>query len=108
MYFLILAYVVFAIIAVIRKAPKVKEPRTVKRLTVRDKRFSANSEFCSHCLTNYYFYRGGGSWAPDRCPYHPKSDDFILWKQMNKKQRDGAAEKFARMWEDMHGVKYTF
>lgn len=74
----------------------------------KDKRFGENQEFCPYCLTSDYFYRGGGSWAPDRCPYHPQSDDFIFWKHMSFLQRNKAAKRFQRMWKDMHGVEYTF
>ena len=67
-----------------------------------DKRFNKNSEFCPHCLTNEYFYVGGGSWTPDRCPNH-KDDDFILWKQMNILQKRKAAKIFNDMWKKKWG-----
>jgi hypothetical protein len=104
-------YLIWAVWWAIRKTKprklsytKVKED--LSNILGKDTRFSENAEFCPHCLTKDYFYTGGGSWSPDRCPYHPKSDDFILWKQMSFSQRNEAAKRFDRMWKDKFGTKY--
>ena len=103
-------WAIWAFWCIINMGKKKSEPK-VNSPTLRakkDERFSQNSEFCPHCLTKDYFYRGGGSWSPDRCPFHPMSDDFILWKQMTLSQRNKAAKRFQRMWKEMHGTEYVF
>jgi hypothetical protein len=68
--------------------------------------FDKNEEFCPHCLTHNYWYIGGGSWSPERCPNHSKSDDYILWKQMNFWQKYKASQLFNEMWRKTYGKEH--
>lgn len=86
-----------------------KKKRDEKRREVkRGNRFLPNEQFCKHCLTHDYFFQGEGSWSPERCPFHPKSDDVILWKNMTYLQQNEAAKKFKDMWFEKYGVEYFF
>ena len=60
--------------------------------------FLDNAMFCKDCFLYDYWFTGGGSWAPERCPFHPKSDEVILWKQMTKAQRKKAARWHDSLW----------
>ncbi len=41
--------------------------------------------FCSKCLRNVDWFKGGGSWSPDMCPCG--EDDTIRWDDMTMLQR---------------------
>lgn len=65
--------------------------------------FLDNAMFCKDCFLYDYWFTGGGSWAPERCPFHPKSDEVILWKQMTKAQRKKAARWHDSLWFSKFG-----
>jgi hypothetical protein len=60
--------------------------------------FLDNAMFCKDCFLYDYWFTGGGSWSPERCPHHPNSDEVILWKQMTEVQRKKAARWHDDMW----------
>lgn len=65
------------------------------------RKFDKNEDFCPQCLTHHYFYVGGGSHSPSLCPNH-KTNESILWKQMNIFQKRKAAKLFDQMWNEKH------
>ena len=65
--------------------------------------FLGNAMFCKDCFLYDYWFTGGGSWSPERCPFHPKSDEVVLWKQMTKAQREKAARWHDSMWFSKFG-----
>lgn len=89
-----------------RKFRKTDEARRERMEAGKDKLsdlFNENTEFCPKCWTHEYFWTGGGSWSPDRCPYHRNSDDAILWKNMSRSQKKKAARKMDDGWYTKFG-----
>lgn len=92
-----------------RKFKNTEEARQERMDAGKDKLsdlFNGNTEFCPKCWTHEYFWTGGGSWSPDRCPNHRDSDDAILWKNMRRHQKRHAAIEFTIGWYRKYGVHY--
>lgn len=68
--------------------------------------FLANEEFCPMCYTHTRWWKGGGSWAVERCPNHKYSDKGLLWKNMTRGQKKVTARRMDDMWKDKYGVNY--
>ena len=90
-----------------KNSDEAREQRLEEGKPKLDDLFNKNAEFCSICFTYEYWWTGGGSWSPDRCPKHNKDDgDVILWKNMRRHQkRHAAIEHFIR-WKQKYGVNY--
>ena len=76
-------------------------------MPVTDIRFTCTKLFCIHCLTSDHFFicKDRKDWG--YCPNHPDVYEVIMWQDMSKEQRDIAAEKFNKMWEQENGCRYT-
>ena len=60
--------------------------------------------FCKKCLIADYFFRGGGSWAPDVCP-ECGGYECVTYGSLGPLAKYRAQKLFDKMWEEQWGVK---
>ncbi len=57
--------------------------------------------FCTKCLIHDTFFKGGGSWIPDRCP-KCGGTECRMWQSLSFFEKKSARKLFDKMWEEKH------
>jgi len=66
---------------------------------------------CPNCLISNYFFIGGGSWSPDKCPECRRTDlpgSLSSYATLSFVSKFKAAKLFSKMWSCHHGVPDKF